>query len=66
MRRRRNLQKNYDGFEFVNCENPDNIDDAMERLFKLHEKKWTAVKHKGNFCQERCQGFFTKRLPGHF
>ena len=64
-RRRRNLQKNYNGFEFVNCENPDNIDDAMERLFKLHEKKWTAVKHKGNFARKDVRDFH-KKIAGTF
>ncbi len=59
-RRRRNLQKNYNGFELVNCENPDDIDDAMERLFKLHEKKWTAVKHKGNFARSDVRNFHKK------
>ena len=64
-RRRRNLEKNYNGFEFVTYENSDDIDDAMERLFKLHQKKWMEVKHKGISPGMR-SGLFTKKLPEHF
>jgi CelD/BcsL family acetyltransferase involved in cellulose biosynthesis len=32
----------------------------MERLFKLHERKWTAVKHKGNFARKDVRGFHKK------
>ena len=59
-RRKRNLQKNYNGFEFVKCENPDDIDDAMEILFKLHQKKWMEVKHKGNFARNAIRVFHKK------
>ncbi len=59
-RRRRNLQKSYTGFEFVTFENPDDTNNAMERLFKLHGKKWTAVKHKGNFVRKDVRGFHKK------
>lgn len=59
-RRRRNLDRKYNGFEFVTCENPDDIDDAMERLFKLHEKKWMEVNHKGNFARNDVRDFHKK------
>ena len=56
-RRKRNLQRKYNGFEFVTWENPDDIDSAMKKMFELHEKRWMVVNHKGNF---------TKKLPEHF
>ncbi|MCP4252707.1 MAG: GNAT family N-acetyltransferase [Candidatus Scalindua sp.] len=59
-RRKRNLQKNYKGFELVTLENPDEIDDAMERLFKLHGEKWRAVKHEGNFTRSDVRDFHKK------
>ncbi len=65
MRRRRNLQKKYNNFEFVRCENPDDLDDAMERLFKLHQKKWLEVKHKGNFARNEIRDFH-KKVAGVF
>ncbi len=64
-RRRRNLQKNYNGFELVTLENPDEIDDAMERLFILHQKKWMAVKHEGNFARSDVRDFH-KKIAGTF
>nr|MBC8551879.1 GNAT family N-acetyltransferase [Candidatus Brocadiales bacterium] len=64
-RRRRNLQKNYNGFEIVTCQNPDDIDDAMERLFKLHQKKWMEMKHKGNFARDKVRDFH-KKVAGVF
>jgi len=64
-RRRRNLQKNYNSFEFVTYENSDDIDDAMERLFKLHERKWKAVKHEGNFARNNVRDFH-KKIAGTF
>ena len=65
MRRRRNLQKNYNGFELVKCKNSDEIDDAMERLFKLHQKKWIELKHKGNFARNQIRDFH-KKVAGTF
>ena len=65
MRRRRNLQKNYNSFKLVTCKNPDDIDDAMERLFKLHQKKWIEVKHKGNFARNEIRDFH-KKVAGTF
>jgi CelD/BcsL family acetyltransferase involved in cellulose biosynthesis len=59
-RRRRNLHKKYEGFEFVTWKNPDDIDDAMERLFELHEKRWMVVKHKGNFIRNDVREFHKK------
>jgi|TARA_Y100000031_G_scaffold150172_1_gene189099 hypothetical protein len=59
-RMRRNLQKNYNGFEFVIWEEPDSIDIAMERLFELHEKRWMIVKHKGNFIKNNVREFHKK------
>jgi CelD/BcsL family acetyltransferase involved in cellulose biosynthesis len=56
-RRRRNLFKKYDKVEFVAWENPDGIDNAMERLFTLHEKRWKVVKHKGNLTRSDVREF---------
>ena len=56
-RKRRNLQKEYDGFEVITCEESDGIDSAMERLFELHEKRWMVVKHKGNFTKSNVRKF---------
>lgn len=64
-RRRRNLHKKYDGFEFVTCEDTDDIDDAMEKLFKLHEKRWMVVKHRGNFTRNDVRRFH-KKIAGTF
>jgi len=59
-RKRRNLQKKYNGFELVILESPDEINDAMERLFELHEKRWMVVKHKGNFISNEVKKFHKK------
>ncbi|MGR3293355.1 MAG: GNAT family N-acetyltransferase [Candidatus Scalindua sp.] len=59
-RRRRNLDRKYKGFEFMTCDNPDDIDDAMERLFKLHQKKWMAEKFRGNFARNDVRDFHKK------
>ena len=59
-RRRRNLQKKYNSLEFVTWENPDDIDNAMERLFKLHQKRWMVVKHKGNLARNKVRKFHKK------
>jgi len=59
-RRRRNLHKKYDGFECVTWESTDDIDDAMESLFGLHEKRWMAVKHKGNLARNEVKEFHKK------
>jgi CelD/BcsL family acetyltransferase involved in cellulose biosynthesis len=59
-RRRRNLQKKYNGFELVIWESPDEINGAMERLFELHEKRWMVVKHKGNFVRNDVREFHKK------
>ncbi|MFQ5686139.1 MAG: GNAT family N-acetyltransferase [Candidatus Scalindua sp.] len=56
-RRRRNLQKKHNGFEFVTWENSDDIDNAMERLFELHEKRWMVVGHKGNLARNKVRRF---------
>ena len=56
-RRRRNLHRKYNGFEFVTWKNPDEIDSAMERMFELHEKRWMVVKHKGNFINRNIRRF---------
>ncbi len=64
-RRRRNLQKKYNGFEFLIFEEQDDIDDAMERLFKLHEKRWMLMKHKGNFSRNKVRDFH-KKVAGIF
>ena len=56
-RKRRNLQKEYDGFEVITCEESDGMDSAMERLFELHEKRWMAVKYKGNFIKSNVRRF---------
>ena len=59
-RRRRNLQKKYNGFEFVTWKNPDEIDSAMEKMFKLHGKRWMVVNHKGNFINRNIRRFHKK------
>lgn len=59
-RRRRNLHKRYEGFECVTWESTDDIDDAMESLFELHEKRWMAVKHKGNLARNEVREFHKK------
>ncbi len=59
-RKRRSLHKKYDDFELVIWENPDEIDDAMERLFELHEKRWVIVKHKGHFIRNDIRKFHKK------
>ena len=41
-------------------ENPEDIDNAMEKLFKLHAKKWRAVKHEGNFAKSDVRNFHKK------
>ena len=64
-RRRRNLFKKYDKVEFVAWESPDDIDNAMERLFELHEKRWMVVKHKGNLTKEDIRNFH-KKIAGIF
>jgi hypothetical protein len=64
-RERRNLYKKHKDIEFVIWENPDEIDDAMERLFELHEKRWMVVKHKGNFARDDVRKFH-KKIAGIF
>ncbi|OHB88416.1 MAG: hypothetical protein A3D13_02990 [Planctomycetes bacterium RIFCSPHIGHO2_02_FULL_40_12] len=64
-RKRRSLHKKYNGFELVIWENPDEINDAMERLFELHEKRWRVVKHKGNFIKNDVRKFH-KKIAGLF
>ena len=64
-RRRRNLHRKYNGFEFVTWKNPDEIDSAMERMFELHEKRWMVVKHKGNFIKNDVRKFH-KKIAGLF
>ena len=64
-RRRRNLQKKYNSFEFVTWENPDEIDGAMEKMFELHEKRWMVVRHRGNFARNDVRGFH-KKIAGMF
>ncbi len=64
-RRRRNLHKEYDGFEFVTWENQDKIDSAMEKMFELHEKRWMVVKHRGNFVRNDVRTFH-KRIARIF
>jgi CelD/BcsL family acetyltransferase involved in cellulose biosynthesis len=64
-RRRRNLFKKYDKVEFVTWENPDGIENAMERLFALHEKRWKVVKYKGNLTRSDVREFH-KKIAGIF
>ena len=59
-KRRRNLHKKYNGFEFVIWESPDEIDRAMERLFELHKKRWMAMKKKGSFARDDVRNFHQK------
>ncbi len=59
-RKRRNLEKKYDGFELIILKDPDGIDSAMEKLFELHEKRWMVVKHKGNFMKSNIRKFHKK------
>jgi len=59
-RKRRSLYKKYDGFELVIWESPYEINDAMERLFELHEKRWMVVEHKGNFVRNDVREFHKK------
>jgi len=64
-RKRRSLYRKYDGFELLIWENPDEINDAMELLFELHEKRWMTVKHKGNFMRSDVREFH-KKIAGRF
>jgi CelD/BcsL family acetyltransferase involved in cellulose biosynthesis len=59
-RRRRNLYKKYDKVEFVAWKNPDGLENAMERLFALHEKRWKVMKHKGNLARIDVSEFHKK------
>ena len=59
-RKKRSLHRKYDGFELVIWEDPEEIDDAMTKLFELHEKRWMLVKHKGNFAKDDVRGFHKK------
>jgi CelD/BcsL family acetyltransferase involved in cellulose biosynthesis len=64
-KRRRNLHKKYNGFEFVIWESPDEIDRAMERLFELHKKRWMVMKKKGSFARNDVRNFH-KKIAGIF
>ncbi|MFQ5786959.1 MAG: GNAT family N-acetyltransferase [Thermodesulfobacteriota bacterium] len=64
-RRIRNLQKKYNGFELVTWKASDDIGNAMERLFKLHQKRWMVVKHEGNLTGNEVRKFH-KKIAGTF
>ncbi len=54
------LRKKYCNFELVICERPTDIDNAMEKLFELHEQRWKAMNHKGNFSKSSIKKFHKK------
>jgi CelD/BcsL family acetyltransferase involved in cellulose biosynthesis len=59
-RERRNLYNKYKDVDFVIWKIPESIDDAMEKLFRLHKSRWMAVKHKGNFIDSNIRKFHKK------
>jgi hypothetical protein len=64
-RERRNLYKKYKDVEFVIWKTLDSTNDAIERLFRLHQKRWALVQHKGTFVRNDVREFH-KKIAGTF